>query len=71
MTYSMETMYEIWNDKSGDCIEIGPDRDGLGLIEIRDKQSKNVSLVLEVEQAELVILALQKAVASQKNKNDP
>ena len=28
-------MYQIWNDKNGDRIEVGPDRDGLELIEIR------------------------------------
>jgi hypothetical protein len=29
----LEMMYELWVD--GDCYEIGPDRDGLDLVEIR------------------------------------
>lgn len=33
--YSLETCKEIWNDKTGEHFEIGPDRDGLDLIEIR------------------------------------
>jgi hypothetical protein len=33
--YTLETVHQIWNDKSGTRIEIGPDRDGLDLIEIR------------------------------------
>lgn len=35
MKYSMEKVYEIWNDETGERIDIGPDRDGLDLIEIR------------------------------------
>lgn len=33
--YSVERPLQVWNDKSGDRYEIGPDRDGLDLIEIR------------------------------------
>ena len=32
---SLETIYQIWNDKTGDRIELGSDRDGLDLYEIR------------------------------------
>lgn len=35
-TYSLETIHQIWNDKTGERLEIGPDRDGLDLIEIRE-----------------------------------
>lgn len=34
-TYSFETVYQIWNDKTGERVEVGPDRDGLDLIELR------------------------------------
>lgn len=37
MGYSMETMREIWDDKHGDCVEVGPDRDALGMVEVRYK----------------------------------
>lgn len=36
---TLETVYQIWNDKTGDRIELGPDRDGLGLMEIRSYAS--------------------------------
>jgi hypothetical protein len=33
--YTLETLYQVWDDKTGERIEIGPDRDGLDLFEIR------------------------------------
>ncbi len=36
MKYELETMREIWLE-GGEKIEIGPDRDGLSLVEIRYK----------------------------------
>lgn len=62
MKYEMETMYEIW-DERGDKLEVGPDRDGLGLIEIREKRSNGefgARLVLERDQAKLLLRALIK-----------
>lgn len=35
MKYSIEIMREVWDDASGDHIEVGPDRDGLGMVELR------------------------------------
>ena len=64
MSYSMETQYEIWDDQSGDHIEVGPDRDGLDLIEIRyfcdDKCNHRITM--DKEQATLVQKALQRAI---------
>jgi hypothetical protein len=35
----IETLYEIWpNDGDGWSVEVGPDRDGLGCVEIRFKE---------------------------------
>lgn len=34
-TYTVEQPIQIWNDKTGDRYEIGPDLDGLDLVEIR------------------------------------
>jgi len=33
--YSVETVYRIYNDKSGEYIEVGPDADGIDLVEVR------------------------------------
>lgn len=33
--YTIEHLFEVWNDKRGTHTEIGEDRDGLGLVEIR------------------------------------
>jgi hypothetical protein len=33
--YSVETVKEIWNNKTGEHIEVGADRDGLDLVEVR------------------------------------
>jgi hypothetical protein len=35
MAYSLETVKQIFDDDTGDHIDIGPDRDGLGLLEMR------------------------------------
>jgi len=33
--YSIEYVLQVWNDKTGERLEVSPDRDGLGLVEIR------------------------------------
>jgi hypothetical protein len=33
--WELEILLEVWNNKTGERFEVGPDRDGLGLIEIR------------------------------------
>jgi len=50
--FSLETVREVWNNKSGERIEVGPDRDALDLIEIRyygpdDKIISRITLTLE------------------------
>lgn len=35
MTYSKEIVIEIWDDATGDHFEVGPDRDALDLVEVR------------------------------------
>lgn len=40
MKYSKEKMWEVWNDDDGTHVEIGPDRDCFGFIEIRRKDEK-------------------------------
>lgn len=52
---SLEVVSEIWHDKDGYHFEVGPDRDGLDLIEIRyyerdDALARN-RMTFTVEQA--------------------
>lgn len=59
--YTLEHLYEIWNDSTSECIEIGPDRDGLDLIEIRAKDDTGKlfsSITMTKEQAVLVTQAI-------------
>lgn len=52
-TFTLETHCEVWDDKTGNHIKIGPDRDGLDLVEIRriDNQGK--------EEASMTILRME------------
>lgn len=61
MSYTSETIRQIWNDETGERIEIAPDRDGLGLVEIRFVTDDGVvgqSITGKAEQMRLVALAL-------------
>ena len=63
MNYSLETSYQIWNDSTGERIEVSPDRDALGLVEIRsitDDGKPVANVVLNKEQVRLLIQALSK-----------
>lgn len=67
--YSFETKYEIWNDKTGYCIEVGPDRDGLDLIEIRSRDSHghiDARFTMTRGQAVLIAKALNLLLAGTK-----
>jgi len=35
MTYTKETVIEVWDDVTGDHFEVGPDREVLDMIEVR------------------------------------
>ena len=58
MAYTMETVKQIWDDDSGNRIEVGPDRDALGLIEIREYIGNAPTclnrITLTIEQATLL-----------------
>lgn len=65
--FELETMREIWGP---DCvIEVGPDRDGLDLIEVRLKEKVDgqykilARLTMPWEQAQLVAQAISQCVA--------
>lgn len=38
--YTMELVRKIWNDKSGESLEVGPDSDGLDLVEVRSRDDQ-------------------------------
>lgn len=61
MKLELEFMCEIWNER-GEVIEVGPDRDGLDLVEIRFRDNTRPiteRISLTREQARLVIQALE------------
>jgi hypothetical protein len=61
MSYSTETMREIWDDKTGEKVEVGPDRDALGMVEIRCKTGAGVittRLAFPADEARLVAQAM-------------
>lgn len=61
--YFLEARYEIRNDKSGEHIEIGLDRNGFDLIEIQSFDDTGVvidRITLTQEEAALVAVAIGK-----------
>lgn len=58
MKFSTETMREVWcDDQDYEHFEIGPDRDGLGCVEVRmkDKEGKILErFAVAPEMAELI-----------------
>ena len=63
--FSLETLQEIWNNKTGECIEVGLDRDGCDLVEIRlrtDDHKITDRLSFTQEQLILLIEALQRNI---------
>lgn len=59
--YSLEKSYKIYNDSTGEYIEVCPDADGLDLVEIRfvlEDGTINTRITMSPEQAELVATAL-------------
>lgn len=54
--YEMEVSRTIWNNKHGTSIVVKPDGDGLGLIEINQKDGGTITIT--VDEAQLVSDAL-------------
>jgi len=63
--YELETRYEIWDNKHGSKIVIGPDRDGGDLYEICEFENGNAraAICLNREQMQLLYQALHKILA--------
>jgi hypothetical protein len=65
--YTVEQHFEIWHDKKGECLKVGPDRDALELVEITKvlADGKEESrIVLTKEEARLLMRVLEKVTAS-------
>lgn len=65
MKFEMETVREIWNNEDKSSYEIGPDRDGLGCVEIRyrDEAGKITErMSFPPDQVKLITKALELCV---------
>jgi hypothetical protein len=63
MTWETEVLHQVWNNESGDRFEVGPDRDGLDLIEIRsytDKGECDARMTMPSEVATKIAQAILK-----------
>ena len=63
MAFTSETMIQIWNDKDSTRIDVGPDRDGLDLAEIRQYDAQGIitsRITMPKEQAVLVAQGILK-----------
>ena len=63
-TFSLETVYNAWNDRNGRKVSVGPDSDALDLVEIIDhgeKDDQPIRITMEPTLARLVAQALMKA----------
>jgi hypothetical protein len=67
MAFTSETVVQIWDDKDSTRIDVGPDRDGLDLVEIRQYDAQGViasRITMPREQAVLVAKAIDKLYIS-------
>lgn len=74
MSYSLETLREVWDDRDGQHIEIGPDRDGLDMVELRDVAPDgkiDARMSFTVEAAALVARAMLACVDELKAVDTP
>ena len=61
MAFTKERVIKIWNDKTGEHVDVGPDADGLDLVEIVSRDSTGTAearLTMQREQALLVAAAI-------------
>jgi hypothetical protein len=70
MSYSVERLIELWNDEDGTKLEVGQDRDSLGLVEIREigRDGKSVArITMERELAIKLLDALHEYCTDDRN----
>lgn len=63
-SYTLEFAIRVYNDTSGDYVYVGPDVDGLDLIEIRYVENEKIhsGIYMPKEQARLVAEAINKVL---------
>jgi hypothetical protein len=69
--FSMDAVFRVWNDDTGERIEVGEDRDGLGLTEITACDSigeVQSAIVLTNEQLRLLGEAIQRRLEKTEGK---
>ena len=65
MKYSYEKICQVWNDATGEHIDVGEDRDGLKLVEIRSYTSDGklgAQITMTQEQAQMVVRAINEYI---------
>ena len=63
MPYAVEHVIQVWDDKHDNRVEVGPDRDGLDLVEIRqydDAGKITQSISMTEERANLLADAIKR-----------
>ncbi len=74
MKYSMDERFRIWNDDTGERIEVGEDPDGLELTEIvyvSEEGKRHENIIFSDEAIPLLIAALQKRLKREPKNNVP
>lgn len=66
-TYTIETVRKVYDDSCGTHIYVGPDADGLGLIELRDVDSKGVVINCIPMPKPLALLVAEAMIAAAKD----
>ena len=67
MTYEIEVVRKVYDNHVGKCIEVGPDKDGLGLVEV-DGGDDWGRLVLPSQHAALLAKAIADCAADMEAK---
>lgn len=68
---SVEKRIQIWDDDAGTYVEVGPDHDGLGLIQITQKYSDDTFIVTVSKQEAILLSQAIMEVANSMGDNDP
>lgn len=70
MEFSVEPSFKIYNDHTGDYIEVCPDDDGIGCVEVRLWEKGIVErMIFAPKQAELVADSMIKIASELKNRD--
>ena len=68
MAFTIENVAQIWNDDRGTRIEVGPDRDSLDMLEIRQHNSDGkviAAIIISKEEFAILYGVMGKIVVGQ------